>query len=248
MKAVHGDFRAQSLETAPTLVLTDPPYNLGHNYGDVSDRLPQGEYVQLLKDASRWAFDKTAPDAWFVVIHRPEFFFMHGKECILDAGWEVVQRIAWCYPSNVGHSKRKFTTSSRDIWVFKKGDPFFDSKADAEPYQNPDDKRVRALIEAGSPGRAPYDWWQIDLQKNVGKDHAGYANQLPRPLLRRFILSMTRPGEVVADPFGGTGSVAKEADRLGRDGWTCDLNGSAPCLETVAAWQPEQTTEWRPDA
>lgn len=238
MKAVHGDFRTQVLAEKPTLVLTDPPYNLGHDYGNVSDRLKQEEYLKLISDAAQWAWDQSAPDAHFVVIHRPEFFFKHGAATLTPPGWEVVQRIAWCYPSNVGHSKKKFTTSSRDIWTFKKGNPHMDPKADPEPYQNPTDKRVAALIEAGSPGRAPYDWWPVDLQKNVGKDHAGYANQLPRPLLRRFILSMTRPGEVVADPFGGTGSVVKEAERLGREGWTCDLNAEAPCLQPTV-WQTE---------
>lgn len=237
MKAVCGDFRALRPDNRPTLVLTDPPYNLGHDYGNVSDRLQEQEYVELMSDMAQWAWNQSADDAWFVVIHKPDFFFNNGKKCLTPPGWKVVQRIAWCYPSNVGHSKNKFTTSSRDIWVFKKGNPHFESKADAEPYQNPTDKRVAQLIANGSPGRAPYDWWQIDLQKNVGKDHAGYANQLPTPLLKRFILSMTRPGETVADPFGGTGSVAKEADRLNREGWTCDLNGKAPCLLTLG--EPE---------
>ena len=32
------------------LFLTDPPYNIGHKYGEVSDRRPKDDYRQLIKD------------------------------------------------------------------------------------------------------------------------------------------------------------------------------------------------------
>jgi site-specific DNA-methyltransferase (adenine-specific) len=229
--AVLGDFRTLAPSRPASLVVTDPPYNIGHDYGPVSDRLSQGDYLAKMEDLATWAFSRTLDDAHLFVVHYPEFFFANGWNVFVErGGWRAVERIAWVYPSNIGHSERRFTRASRDVWHFAKGEPFFDSKADPEPYKNPTDKRVRALIENGSKGRAPYDWWEIDLQKNVGADHAGYATQLPRPLLRRIILSATRPGELVVDPFAGTGSTISVANELGREGWGCDENPNAPSV------------------
>lgn len=211
-----------------SLIVTDPPYNIGHDYGPVSDRLSTTEYLEMMHDFAAWTFEHATKDATLYVVHYPRFF-EHGNDIFVNAGgWDIGQRIAWCYPSNIGHSRNAFTTSSRDIWRFTKGKPRFDAKADPEPYRNPTDKRVRKLIESGSPGRAPYDWWVFDLQKNVGKDHAGYANQLPRPLLRRLILTSSRAGEWVFDPFAGTGSTLKEAAHHGRHAYGCEANPQAP--------------------
>lgn len=218
---------ARFQETAPPFlahaVVTDPPYNIGHDYGPVSDRLPVQAYTELIREMALWALKVSRPDAHLFVIHYPRFFFEHGR-LFTDAGWEYRQQIRWCYPSNVGHSKRKFTTASREILWLTRGDPYIDPKADPEPYRNPTDKRIRSLIQNGNTGRAPYDWWEINLQKNVGQDHAGYANQIPRPLLRRIILCSTHPGDVVIDPFCGTGSTVRVANAVGRKGWGCDAN------------------------
>ncbi len=226
IRVFPGDFRKVAPPNEPRLILTDPPYNIGHDYGEVSDRRP--DYLEMMHDFGGWAFKVAAADAHLFVVHYPEFFFEHRADCFTAQGWEIGQRIAWCYPSNIGHSNRAWTRSSRDIWRFSKGSPGLNPKADPEPYKNPTDKRVKALIDAGSSGRAPYDWWTFDLQKNVGRDHAGYANQLPRPLLRRIILATTQPGDVVADPFAGTGSTLREAIAQGRKAWGSDVNPNAP--------------------
>jgi DNA modification methylase len=235
MRAVLGDFRGLRPPRPANLILTDPPYNIGHDYGPVSDRLPEDSYLDMMAEFAQWAADNTRQDASLFVVHRPDFFFRHGATIFFPAGWQYQQLIRWCYPGNIGHSRNKFTTSSRDILWLTKGEPFFDSKADPEPYRNPGDKRVRALIESGSPGRSPYDWWVMDLQKNVGADHAGYSNQLPRPPLRRIILSASRPGDLVVDPFAGTGSTLSVAEELGREAWGCDANPCAPSVAEVPA-------------
>lgn len=223
-----GDFRNLRPPRPATLVFTDPPYNLGHNYGPVSDKLHPYDYYHLLMDLSKWAATNTQDDAYLAILHRPEIFFRWGVEIMEAGNWQYVQQIRWCYNSNTGHSYSKFTTSSREILLLSKGRPAFYPKADPMPYENPTDRRIKRLVDNGSPGRAPYDWWVINLQKNVGRDYAGYSNQLPVPLISRLVLSCTKLGDLVADPFGGTGSLERTAVALGREGWSCDLNPGAP--------------------
>lgn len=243
MTTVSSRFQDISPLRPARLVITDPPYNIGHDYGPVSDNLSPAEYRQLVEDLSAWARDNTEHRADMFVIHYPEFFLDHAKH-FRYGGWDFHQWITWCYPSNIGHSKSRFTRSSRAVvWFTKNGGGPFNPKADPEPYRNPTDKRVRGLLENGSAGRAPYDWWEIDLQKNVAHGHDGYSNQIPRPLLRRIILSASEKNDLVVDPFCGTGSTVLTATELDRVGWGCDANP-----ELVDIWygpnRSDSVQEW----
>jgi hypothetical protein len=143
------------------------------------------------------------------------------------SGWEFHQWITWTYPSNIGMSKKSWTRASRTIiWLQKKegGDPSFYPNRIVRPYRNPWDKRVGELIKSGKRGCSLYDWWQINLVKNVNQEKNNYSNQIPKTLLERIIRSTTDVGDLVADPFSGTFSTMKAALCLGRLAWGCDLN------------------------
>ena len=54
-------------------------------------------------------------------------------------------------------------------------------------------------------------------------DSTGYPTQKPEMLLKRIILSSTNPGDLVLDFFGGSGTTAAAAEKLGRKWITCDI-------------------------
>ncbi len=86
----------------------------------------------------------------------------------LDEHAYDVQDYVWIYNTNVGHSKRRFTTAHRSILhATKSKDNKFYKENVAVPYQNPNDKRIKARIAAGHKGRMPYSWFYFDLVKNV---------------------------------------------------------------------------------
>jgi DNA modification methylase len=62
--------------------------------------------------------------------------------------------------------------------------------------------------------------WTIPTEPFAGAHFAAF----PRDLVRRCILASTRPGDVVFDPFMGSGTVAQVADELGRQWVGCELN------------------------
>lgn len=116
MNVLVGDFRTLKPPRPANLVASDPPYNIGHGYGPVSDRLPEAEYLSKMSDFATWSMENTAPDAHLFVVHYPDFWFRLGHPLFCEgAGWTLRQLIRWCYPSNIGHSARKWTRSSRDI-------------------------------------------------------------------------------------------------------------------------------------
>ena len=131
------------------LFLTDPPYNIGHKYGEVNDRRSKEEYHLLMEDVLNSAYEVAADSAHFFMIHYPDAIAEMWPMLTERTGWEFHQWITWTYPSNIGMSKKSWTTASRAIiWLQKKGkpDPTFYPKRIVRPYRNPWDKRVGNLI------------------------------------------------------------------------------------------------------
>ena len=212
---------------AVKLFLTDPPYNIGHKYGSVSDRRPKKEYLKLMEDVLNAAYAAADDSAHFFMIHYPEAIAEMWPILTEKTGWKFHQWITWTYPSNIGMSKKSWTRASRTIiWLQKQegNNPTFHPKRIVRPYQNPWDKRVGELIKSGKKGCSLYDWWRVNLVKNVNVEKSDYSNQIPQILLERIIRSTTDIGDLVADPFSGTYSTMKAALSLNRLGWGCDLN------------------------
>ena len=213
------------------LFLTDPPYNLGFDYGEVSDSQPEEDYHQMMEDIFDSCYEAADDDAHLFIIHYPQDLAKMWPR--LTKKWKFHQWINWNYPANFGHSTKKWTNASRTILWLVKGEPAFYGDRVVQPYRNPTDRRIKKLIhEEGKIGTHLYNWWQVNLCKNVSKDKKEYSNQIPESLLERIILSTTNLGDLVADPFSGTFSTSRTAMRLGRRAWGCDLNPD------VVKWRP----------
>ena len=168
------------------LFITDPPYNIGFKYGEnVDDSLSEKEYAALLKKTVDRCFSIANDDAHLFIIHYPEVLAKHWG--ILTRQWRYHQWISWVYPNNIGHSKKKWTTAHRAILWLQKGNPTFNSRAVRQNFKNPSVKVVQEQKEKGIKGVALYNWWEIDLCKNISEEYKGYENQIPEELLRRII-------------------------------------------------------------
>ncbi len=62
------------------------------------------------------------------------------------------------------------------------------------------------------------DWWLESPVKNVSKKKSGNPHPCPIPeeIARKIILITTKPGDVIVDPFAGSGTILKVAKELGR--------------------------------
>ena len=101
------------------------------------------------------------------------------------------------------------------------------------------DKRQRAVVdgsgrrvrssttEDASPGTPLGDVWEIGIVAPVAKERTGYPTQKPLALLERLLESCTHPGDLVVDPYLGSGTTAVAALRLGRQAIGVDVNRRA---------------------
>lgn len=89
-------------------------------------------------------------------------------------------------------------------------------------------KRVkRYLDEVMEQGVVIDDVWGLDKINNSSKEGLDYPTQKPEALLERIILASSNPGDLVMDVFGGSGTTAAVAEKLGRRWITCDFGKHA---------------------
>ena len=82
-------------------------------------------------------------------------------------------------------------------------------------------KRIkRYLDEVMEQGVVVDDVWSLDKINNSAKEALGYPTQKPEVLLERIIKASSNEGDLVADFFCGSGTMAAVAEKLGRK-WIC---------------------------
>lgn len=147
--------------------------------------------------------------------------------------------IAWCYTaaSNTG---KDFPKKHDTIYRYSKSEEYiFNKDVIRIPYAEGSLDRANRNVIArdgmkfnsivlNENGKVPEDWW-IDVQRaaRYPGEVVGYATQKPEKLLERIIKASSNEGDLVCDFFGGSGTTAAVAERLGRRWITCDIGKPA---------------------
>jgi site-specific DNA-methyltransferase (adenine-specific) len=217
----HGD----CLEILPGMsevpcIFADPPDNIGLDYDGVDDDYEETYYLDLMEDWL-YAFVQKAETVWFSfnakwtiemgVIAKRIMGYFPGVECK-----PCVQVFTFGQ-----HNKHDFGNNHRPLWRF--------STSDSPLY--PDDIRIQSERQkmgdkrADPRGRVPGD--VFDFTRVVGNSHQRrkwHKTQLNEGLVERCIKSSTQEGDVVIDPFAGTGTTLRVCKSINRSCVTMDLS------------------------
>ncbi|WP_345777269.1 DNA methyltransferase [Rhodanobacter sp. LX-100] len=155
--------------------------------------------------------------------------------------------VIWYY-STLGRPTDRFAQKHDAIYCYGKADEaFFDESNAKIPYSaeyisshfrdvDEQGKQCRKRFDAGKwrtyypdEGMIPNDVWEIPYENSMSKDRVGYATQKPTALLERILKSSSPNDGLVADFFGGSGTTAAVAEKLGRRWITTDL-GKPACM------------------
>jgi len=224
-RIIEGDCVAAMNGMAPgsaDLVFADPPYNLQLGEGlrrpdhslvdgvdDDWDRFDDfAAYDRFTRDWLQAARRVLADDGTLWVIGSYHNIFRIGA-ALQDLGFWLLNDIVWrkTNPMPNFHGRRFTNAHETLIWCKKSADQCrYTFNYDAMKALN-DDLQMRSdwLLPICTGGER--------LRAEGRKAH---ATQKPEALLHRVILSSTRPGDVVLDPFFGTGTAGAIAKRLGR--------------------------------
>ena len=131
--------------------------------------------------------------------------------------------IVWHYTGG-GRSKRWFSRKHDRILHYAVSDAWhFDPDAVRVPYKPTSGYARGGITSAAGKHYSPHplgtpsdDVWDIPMVNPLARERCGYPTQKPLALLERIILASSRPGDLVADFFCGSGTTALCAERLGR--------------------------------
>jgi len=121
-----------------------------------------------------------------------------------------------------------FWYSKSDNWIFNVDDVRDEySEATKERFsstiRNIRDGKDFGEQSLNPDGKHPEDVFTISIEAPSSNNRTGYPTQKPEPLLERIIKASSNEGDLCADFFGGSGTLAAVAEKLGRKWISCDL-------------------------
>jgi DNA modification methylase len=195
------------------LVFADPPFNIGLDYPGHDDRLPRSEYLAW---TDRWlaaVVRSLSPSAsLFVQIAAELAGYLQVRLDGLGLHWR--NTVVWHYTFGP-NQKRKFAPCHQQVLYYVRDPGRFTFNADA--VRVPSDRQTKYNDRRADPrGKVPGDVWAVPRVCGTFKERRGHVCQTPEALLRRVVAVASNPGDLVLDPFAGTGTTLAVARQMGR--------------------------------
>lgn len=216
------------------LIVCDPPYNLELAAWD--------RFERYLDWAQAWLAECArilAPSGSFVLFGGLQFQDARGGD-LLELMHHIRHRlplrlvnlIVWNYPNGMS-AHRFFANRHEEIAWYAKGPKYvFNLDAVRERFDEETRKRYgrdkRLRPASLDKGKNPTNVWRMARLNGNAGERTGHPTQKPRALIARLLLALTYPGQMVVDPFAGSGVVARMGIELGRHTVSID---SDPALE-----------------
>jgi site-specific DNA-methyltransferase (adenine-specific) len=248
------------------LAFADPPFNIGYDYDVYDDRRDAEHYLDWSRDWMAQVVRVLKPDGTFWLAIGDEFAAELKIIAHRDLGLSLRSWVIWYYTFGVNCTK-KFSRSHVHLFYFvkDKGAFTFNDEAIRVPSAR---QLVYADRRANPRGRLPDDTWILRPQDVPGgftpdqdtwyvsrvcgtfKERAGWHGcQMPEQLLGRIIKACSDPGDVVLDPFAGSGTTLAVAKKLGRRylGFELSPEYAARVRARLDAIEPGQPLDGAPE-
>lgn len=252
---IVGDCQNELRQTKPDLIIADPPYNIGENYDVYKDNKPLQEYVSFCWGWLRQSYFalKDTGSLWLIIGDKV------ASEIDIQAksiGFYQRSRIVWYF--TFGQNSRKgFTPSHVNLFYYVKNPKQFTFNPDA--IKVPSQRQLKYKDKrAKEGGKLPDDTWILSPEQipdgfdplgdtwvesrvcGTFKEKRGTPNQIPLPIVRRIIAACSNPGDLVVDPFLGSGTTLIAAKELGRNGVGIELSPAYAAIakEAIAKAKP----------
>jgi DNA modification methylase len=221
------------------LAFADPPFNIGYEYDRYDDRRARADYLAWTET---WlaAVRRVLKPTGSVYVAIGDEYAAEIKLALDRLGLTMRNWIVWHYTFGV-NCTRKFNRSHAHIFYYVADPKRFTFNADtvrvpsarqttyadrrANPVGKlPDDTWVLRPQEDGSFFGPADDTWYVSRVCGTFKERGEHPCQMPLALLERIVRVSSNPGDLVLDPFAGSGTTLAAAKKLGRDYYGVELS------------------------
>lgn len=221
LEAVCGD-AVQELkklkDESVDLIVTDPPYNLNKDYGNNNDNLIFEEYLEFSRLWIKEAVRVLKPNGTIYVFMGMRYISYIYNILEQEFGLHFKSWITWYYTQGIGKTKG-YSPRHDDILMFTK---------DEKKYTfNLDDIRVPQKFYRSvnnMRGANPGNVWQFSHMHYCNKNRKMHPTQKPEGLYERMILASSKEGDLVLDPFLGSGTLLRVCQNINRSAIGYDIN------------------------
>jgi site-specific DNA-methyltransferase (adenine-specific) len=225
---VLGEIRDDTFD----LVFADPPFNLDKNYGkDIDDSLQHSDYLAWCESWIKECVRALKPGGAFYLFNIPKWnielghflnvsgmMFRHWITIDIKYGLPIPGRLYPAHYSMLYYTKGKPATFVRPRVPIPTCRHCGGDIKDYGGHRNklhPDGLNLTDV------------WSDIPPVRHQGTKRRG-ANELSIKLLRRVLEISTQPGDLVFDPFGGSGTTYAAAEEMQRTWIGCELGDTEP--------------------
>jgi site-specific DNA-methyltransferase (adenine-specific) len=204
------DFKSESVD----MIFADPPYFLSNDgitcQSGKMVKVNKGKWDVGLSPEDMREFNKNWLSECKRILKQDGTIFVSGTShniynvgfCLQELGYKIINDIAWFKinpPPNL--SCRYFTHSTETILWAKK-----DKKA-----KHLFNYSVMKAIGDPTPGKQMLSLWKILPPRKEEKKYGRHPTQKPLALMERVVLASTNKGDVILDPFNGSGTTGVAA-------------------------------------
>ncbi len=257
LEADNLDLLAAMPDATVDLVYADPPFATGRRQRLVSIRAGSGGRTRPGFRGTEVSYETVSDLAWdddlpldehlaalaarLREIHRVlaphgslylhvDWRTSHHVRLLLDevfGSGRFLNELIWAYDYG-GRAADRWPRKHDTILWYAKGESWlFDRAAiDRIPYLAPG----LGGPEKAARGKLPTDVWWMTIVPPASAERTGYPTQKPVRLLERIVAASSRPGDLVLDPYAGSGTTGVAAARLGRRWLLVDRNRVAVAI------------------
>jgi len=191
------------------LIVTDPPYNLLKDYGNNKDDLSFDEYLEFSREWLKECYRVLKDDGTIYIFMGMKYISYIYAILDRELKMEFNSWITWHYTQGIG--KRKgFSPRHDDVLMFTKSKKFnfyLDNVRIPQKYY-----RSINNMRGANPGNV----WQFSHVHYCQDGRQAHPTQKPEGLYERMILSSSKEGDLVMDPFLGSGTASRVSQILNR--------------------------------
>jgi len=226
-KIICGDCIELLEEASPfaDLIFADPPFNIGYKYDKYDDNVKREKYIAWTMDWMSSCYNILKPKGSFYIAIGDEYA-ADVKKISEDLNLHMRNWIIWHYTFGQ-QTKQKFARAHTHIFYFVKDKKNFTFNDHA--IRTPSDRQLKYNDKRANPkGKMPDDVWN-EYSRVCGtfkERQEWHPCQMPENLLARIISVSSDPGDIVFDPFNGSGTTTATAFQLGRKYCGMDISAN----------------------